>query len=314
MARKKIALIGAGNIGGNLAYLCATRNLGDVVLYDVIEGLPQGKALDISQSGPIEGFDASIVGTTSYEDIVGADLCIVTAGLARKPGMSRDDLLEKNAQIMQSVATGICTHAPNAYLIVISNPLDAMVTLAKRVTRFPKNRVVGMAGVLDSARYRTFVAMELGVSVESVQAIVLGGHGDDMVPVRSYCSVSGIPIDRLIPAGRLSEIENRVRNAGAEIVSLLKTGSAFYSPASAAIQMAEAILLDKKRILPCAAYLEGEYGVNGFYVGVPVQIGAGGVERVIEIELTPSEKEALKVSVGHVQELIQAMDRILEKK
>lgn len=314
MARRKIALIGAGNIGGNLAFLCVTRNLGDVVLYDVIEGLPQGKALDILESGPIEGFDGKLVGTTRYEDIAGANLCIVTAGLARKPGMSRDDLLEKNAAIMHDVATGIRTYAPDSYLIVISNPLDAMVTLAKRITGFPKNRVVGMAGVLDSARYGTFIAMELGVSVESVHALVLGGHGDDMVPVRSYCSVSGIPVEKLIPAERLLEIENRVRNAGGEIISLLKTGSAFYSPASAAFQMAEAILLDRKRVLPCAAYLEGEYGVNGFYVGVPVQLGAGGVEKVIEIDLTPTEREALKVSVSHVEELVKATDRILAKK
>ena len=311
MTRKKIALIGAGNIGGTLAHLCALKHLGDVVLFDVVEGLPQGKALDLLESGPIEGFDASITGTNSYADIAGADVCIVTAGLARKPGMSRDDLLATNAKIITSVAEGIKQHASNAFVIVVSNPLDAMVTQMKRVTGFPKNRVVGMAGVLDSSRYRTFVALELGVSVESVQAIVLGGHGDDMVPVRSTCTVGGVPIAKLIKPERLDAIEERTRKAGGEIVGLLKTGSAFYSPASAAIQMAEAYLRDRKRILPCAAYLEGEYGVRGFYVGVPVLIGGGGVERVIELELTDGEKKEFQVSVSHVEELVSAMDRIL---
>lgn len=314
MGRKKIALIGAGNIGGTLAHLCALKHLGDVVLFDVVEGLPQGKALDLMESGPIEGFDAQITGTNRYDDIAGADVCIVTAGLARKPGMSRDDLLATNAKIVTSVAEGIKQHAPKSFVIVVSNPLDAMVTLMKRVTGFPKERVVGMAGVLDSSRYRTFVAMELGVSVESVTAIVLGGHGDDMVPVRSTCTVGGEPISRLIPAARLDAIEERTRKAGGEIVNLLKTGSAFYSPASAAVQMAEAYLKDKKRHLPCAAYLEGEYGVRGFYVGVPVQIGAGGVERVIELALTDDEKKQFAVSVSHVEELVGALDRILQAK
>ncbi|MEO7436021.1 MAG: malate dehydrogenase, partial [Candidatus Binatia bacterium] len=265
MARKKIALIGAGNIGGTLAHLCALKHLGDVILFDVVEGLPQGKALDLLESGPIEGFDASITGTNTYEGIAGADVCIVTAGLARKPGMSRDDLLATNAKIITAVAEGIKQHAPNAFVIVVSNPLDAMVTQMKRVTGFPKHRVVGMAGVLDSSRYRTFLAEELKVSVESVAAIVLGGHGDDMVPVRSACTVGGIPVAKLIKPERLDAIEERTRKAGGEIVALLKTGSAFYSPASAAIQMAEAYLKDRKRILPCAALLEGEYGVKGFY-------------------------------------------------
>lgn len=311
MARQKIALIGAGNIGGTMAHLCALKGLGDVVLYDVIEGLPQGKALDLLQSGPIENFDATLIGTTKYEDIGGADICIVTAGIARKPGMSRDDLVGTNAKIMSQVAEGIKKYAPNSFVIVITNPLDAMVTLTKRVTGFPKNRVVGQSGILDSSRYRTFIARELNVSVKSVAAMVLGGHGDDMVPLRSTCLVSGVPVEKLIPAKRLDEIEARVRNAGGEIVALLKTGSAFYSPASAAIRMAEAYLFDKKEILPCAAYLEGEYGVRGTYFGVPVMIGAGGVEKVIEIDLSPADRKAFDESLNHVKDLVQAMDRIL---
>ena len=311
MARKKIALIGAGNIGGTLAHLCALKQLGDVVLFDVVDGLPQGKALDILEAGPIEGYDVNLMGTTKYEDIAGADVCIVTAGVARKPGMSRDDLLGINCKVMRDVSESIAKHAPNALVIVITNPLDAMVTLCKRLTGFPKSRVVGQAGVLDSSRYRTFIAQELNVSVQNVAAMVLGGHGDDMVPVRSYCNVAGTPIERLISAQRLEEIEKRTRQAGGEIVALLKTGSAFYSPASAAIQMAEAYLFDKKQILPCAAYLEGEYGINGVYFGVPVQIGAGGVERVIELDLSEKEKGEMQVSVSHVQELVTAMDKVL---
>ena len=311
MARKKIALIGAGNIGGTLAHLCALKGLGDVVLYDVIDGLPQGKALDLLEAGPIEGYDVNLIGTTSYTDIQDADVCIVTAGLARKPGMSRDDLLGINCKIMREVSENIAKHAPNSLLIVITNPLDAMVTLAKRITGFPKNRVVGQAGVLDSSRYRTFLAQELKVSVKNVTAMVLGGHGDDMVPVRSYCQVGGIPIERLISAERLEEIENRVRQAGGEIVALLKTGSAFYSPASAAIQMTEAYLYDKKHILPCAAYLEGEYGIEDVYFGVPVSIGAGGVEQVVDVALSDKEKQEMQVSVSHVQELVAAMDKVL---
>lgn len=311
MARKKIALIGAGNIGGTLAHLCALKQLGDVVLFDVVDGLPQGKALDILEAGPIEGYDVNLTGTTKYDDIEGADVCIVTAGVARKPGMSRDDLLGINCKIMREVSESIAQYAPNAFVIVITNPLDAMVTLCKRLTGFPKNRVVGQAGVLDSSRYRTFIAQELKVSVHNVVAMVLGGHGDDMVPVRSYCNVAGTPIERLIPAPRLEEIEKRTRQAGGEIVALLKTGSAFYSPASAAIQMAEAYLFDKKQILPCAAYLEGEYGINGVYFGVPVQIGSGGVERVIELDLSEKEKQEMQVSVSHVQELVTAMDKVL---
>ena len=311
MARKKIALIGAGNIGGTMAHLCALKALGDVVLYDVIDGLPQGKALDLLQSAPIENFDAEIVGTTKYEDIAGADVCIVTAGIARKPGMSRDDLVGTNAKILSQVAVGIKKHAPNSFVIVITNPLDAMVTLTKRVTGFPKNRVVGQSGILDSSRYRTFVAQELKVSVASVSAVVLGGHGDDMVPVRSSCQVSGVPVERFISGQRLDEIEARVRNAGGEIVALLKTGSAFYSPASAAIRMAQSYLQDRKEILPCAAYLEGEYGVNGYYFCVPVMIGSGGVEKVIEIELAPRERKLFEQSLARVKELVQTMDKLL---
>ena len=311
MARKKIALIGAGNIGGTMAHLCAMKGLGDVVLYDVIDGLPQGKALDLLHSAPIENFDAKIVGTTKYEDIEGADVCIVTAGIVRKPGMSRDDLLGTNAKIMRQVTEGIRKHAPNSFVIVITNPLDAMVTLTKKLTGFPKHRVVGQSGILDSSRYRSFIAEELKVSVASVSAVVLGGHGDDMVPVRSSCQLSGVPIEKFIPSKRLDEIEARVRNAGGEIVALLKTGSAFYSPASAAVRMAQAYLMDKKEVLPCAAYLEGEYGVQGYYFCVPVMIGAGGVEKVIEIDLSPRERKAFEESLGHVKDLVQAMDKLL---
>ncbi|MEK7229498.1 MAG: malate dehydrogenase [Candidatus Binatota bacterium] len=311
MARKKIALIGAGAIGGTMAHLCALKGLADVVLYDVIDGLPQGKALDLLQSGPIENFDIQITGSTKYEDIAGADVCIVTAGIVRKPGMSRDDLLGTNAKILRQVSEGIKTHAPNSFVIVITNPLDAMVTLVKRVTGFPKNRVVGQSGILDSSRYRTFIAQELKASVASVSAVVLGGHGDDMVPVRSSCLLSGVPIEKFISGKRLDEIEARVRNAGGEIVSLLKTGSAFYAPASAAIRMAQSYLMDRKEILPCAAYLEGEYGVNGYYFGVPVMIGAGGIEKVIEMELSPSERKAFEQSLTRVKELVQAMDKLL---
>jgi malate dehydrogenase len=311
VARKKIALIGAGNIGGTLAHLALIRNLGDVVLFDVVDGMPQGKALDLFEGGPIEGFDASVRGTNDYADIAGADVCIITAGLARKPGMSRDDLLATNAKIMKSVAEGIKKHAPNAFVIVISNPLDAMVTLFKRESGFPKNKVVGMAGVLDSARYRSFLAAELGVSVHSVQAVVFGGHGDDMVPVRSACTVGGAPITNFISDARLCEIEERTRKAGGEIVALLKTGSAYYSPATAGIKMAQAYLLDTKEVLPCAAYLEGEYGYKDLYLGVPVVIGAGGVERVIELPLTAEEKKAVDISAEHVAELVGALEKVL---
>ena len=311
MARKKIALIGAGMIGGTLAHLSALKGLGDVVLFDVVEGLPQGKALDLAAAGPVEGFDCALRGTNDYKDLAGADVCIVTAGVARKPGMGRDDLIGINAKIVKTVAENIKQHAPQSFVIVVSNPLDAMVTLMKRVTGFPKQRVVGMAGVLDSARYRTFLAWELGVSVTSVQALVLGGHGDDMVPIRSHTTVNGIPVAKLVGPERLDAIEKRVRGAGGEVVALLKTGSAFYSPASSALLMADAYLNDRKAVLPCAAYLEGEYGLRGLYVGVPARIGAGGVEQVLEIDLTADERKALEVSASHVRELVEATDRVL---
>jgi malate dehydrogenase len=313
MSRRKLAMIGAGQIGGTLALLSMIKRLGDVVLYDVIDGMPQGKALDLVESTPILGLDANVTGTTDLKDIEGADVCIVTAGLPRRPGMSRDDLLSTNVKVMKSVGEGIKKYAPKAFVIVITNPLDAMVTAMKQVTGFPKQRVVGQAGVLDSSRYRTFVAMELNVSVESVEALVLGGHGDDMVPVRSLCHVGGVPVEKLIKADRLEAIEKRVRGAGGEIVNLMKTGSAFYSPAAAAIQMAEAYIFDKKQVLPCAAFLEGEYGVNGFYVGVPVLIGAGGVEKVVEIDLTAAEKKELAGSVEHVRELVEASQKFLNE-
>ncbi|MGZ8519854.1 MAG: malate dehydrogenase [Candidatus Binatia bacterium] len=311
MARKKIALIGAGNIGGSMAHLALLKGLGDVVLFDVVDGLPQGKALDLSHAGPVEGFDGNVMGTNKYEDIAGADVCIVTAGIARKPGMSRDDLLGTNCKILSSVAEGIKTHAANSFVIVITNPLDAMVTLMQRKLGFPKNRVVGQSGILDSSRYRSFIAKELNVSIKSVQALVLGGHGDDMVPVRSSCSIGGVPVEKLISGARLNEIEARVRNAGGEVVALLKTGSAYFSPASAAIQMTEAFLFDKKELLPCAALLEGEYGVNGYYFCVPVQIGAGGVEKIIDIGLNAADKTAFDESLNHVKDIVQAMDRVL---
>src|SRR5947207_5655847 len=311
MARKKIALIGAGMIGGTLAHLCALKGLGARVPFAGVEGVPEGAAVDILEGGPIEGVDIALTGTNSYADIRGADVCIVTAGVPRKPGMSRDDLLGINAKIVGTVADNIRTHAANSFVIVLTNPLDAMVTLMKQRTGFPKQRVVGMAGVLDSSRYRSFLAAELGVSVTNVQAMVLGGHGDDMVPVRSHTTVGGIPVGSFVAADRLDAIEQRTRQAGGEIVALLKTESAVYSPASAAIQIGDHYLKHRRRILPCAAWLEGEYGLRGLYVGVPVQIGAGGVERVIEIALGAEGKKALETSAGHVRELVEAMGRVL---
>ncbi len=304
MNRPKIALIGGGQIGGTLALLAAQRELGDVVIYDVVEGMPQGKALDLMESRPIDAYDVDISGTNDYKDLAGADVVIVTAGFPRKPGMSRDDLLNKNLEIMKTVASNVKTHCKDAFVIVISNPLDAMVYAMKQITGFPRARVVGMAGVLDSARFRTFVAMELGVSVEDVTAFVLGGHGDTMVPLPRYCTVAGIPLPDLMSRETIDAIVKRTRFAGGEIVNLLKTGSAFYSPAAAAIAMAESYLRDKKRVLACAVSLEGEYGVDGLYVGVPVVIGKGGVERVIEIKLTEEERKLLDASVEHVRDLV----------
>jgi malate dehydrogenase len=303
--RNKIALIGGGNIGGVLAQEAAFRELGDVVIFDVVEGLPQGKALDMAEGAPVLGADSDISGTNSYADIAGADLVIITAGLARKPGMSRDDLLATNLKIMKQVAEGVRDNAPDAFVIVISNPLDAMVYTFKEISGFPKNRVIGMAGVLDSSRFRAFVAWELGVSVEDVTALVLGGHGDTMVPLIRYCTVAGIPIDQLIPQDRLAAIVERTKGAGGEVVGLLKTGSAFVSPALSAISMAESYLRDKKRVLACACLLEGEYGVNGLYVGVPCVIGGDGLERVLEVEMNADERKSFDESVEHVRSLVE---------
>jgi malate dehydrogenase len=311
MARTKIALIGAGMIGGTLAHLIGLKELGDAVLFDIAEGVPQGKALDIAQAGGVEGFDAVLKGTNSYADIEGAQVCIVTAGVPRKPGMSRDDLLGINLKVMQQVGEGIRRYASNAFVICITNPLDAMVWALQKASGLPHNRVVGMAGVLDSTRFRHFVANELKVSVEDVTAFVLGGHGDDMVPLVRYSTVAGIPLPDLVKMGwltqeRVDQIVDRTRKGGGEIVALLKTGSAFYAPASSAIQMAESYLKDKKRVLPCAAFLNGEFGVKGLYVGVPVVIGAGGVERIVEIELNPQELAMFTKSVESVKGLVDA--------
>jgi malate dehydrogenase len=318
MARKKIALIGAGQIGGTLALLAATKELGDVILFDIMDGVPQGKALDLSQSGPVEGFNSSLKGTSEYKDIVGADVVIVTAGVPRKPGMSRDDLLEINLKVMEQVGAGIAKYAPEAFVICITNPLDAMVWALQRFSGLPANRVVGMAGVLDSARFRYFIAEELKVSVEDVTAFVLGGHGDTMVPLARYSTVAGIPLPDLVKMGwltkeKLEAIIQRTRDGGAEIVGLLKTGSAFYAPAASAIEMAESYLKDKKRILPAAAFLKGEYGVKGTYVGVPIVLGAGGVEKVVEISLSGSEQKQFDKSVAAVAGLIEACKKIAPK-
>ena len=310
MARRKIAFIGAGNVGATCAHLCFLRSLGDIVLYDIIDGLPQGKALDMLESAPVLGIDVNVTGSTDIRAIEGADCCVVTSGSPRKPGMSRDDLLKINAGVMNTVGKAIKEHAPNSFVIAVTNPLDAMVTQLKRVTGFPKNRIVGQAGVLDSARYRTFLAMELGVSVDSIGATVLGGHGDDMVPVRSYTTVGGVPVDRYVSPARLEEIEKRTRNGGGEIVNLMKTSS-YYAAGTATYRMVEAFILDRKDVVPCAAYLDGEYGVRGLFAGVPVVIGAGGVERVVEIKLTDAEKAAFDSSAGHVRELVEAMDKVM---
>jgi malate dehydrogenase len=315
MARKKIALIGAGMIGGTLAHLAAMRELGDIVLFDIVEGVPEGKALDIAQAGPIDDFDAELKGSSDYADIEGADVCIVTAGIARKPGMSRDDLLGINLKVMKSVGEGIRKHAPDAFVICITNPLDAMVWALREFSGLPHHMVVGMAGVLDSARFRHFLADEFKVSIEDVTAFVLGGHGDTMVPVVEYSTVAGIPIPDLIKMGwstkdKIDAIVKRTRGGGGEIVALLKTGSAYYAPATSAIAMAESFLKDKKRVLPCAAHLAGQYGVDDLYVGVPCVIGAGGVERVIEIELNQVAQENFDVSVDAVKELLVACKQI----
>ena len=315
LARNKIALIGSGMIGGTLAHLASLKELGDIVLFDISEGTPQGKALDIAESGPVEGFDAKLSGANDYAAIEGADVCIVTAGIPRKPGMSRDDLLGINLKVMEQVGAGIAKYAPNAFVICITNPLDAMVWALQKFSGLPKEKVVGMAGVLDSSRFRTFLAEEFKVSVEDVTAFVLGGHGDTMVPLPRYSTVAGIPLTDLVKMGwcsneRLEQIIQRTRDGGAEIVGLLKTGSAYYAPAASAIEMAESYLKDKKRVLPCAAALSGQYGLSDMYVGVPCVIGAGGIERVIEIDLDGDEKTQFDKSVNSVKGLMEACQSI----
>jgi len=318
MARNKIALVGAGNIGGTLAHLAGIKELGDVVMFDIINGIPQGKSLDLAESSPVEGFDAKMVGVNRYSAIRGADVVIVTAGSARKPGMSRDDLIGINTSVMQAVGEGIKENCPKAFVICITNPLDVMVGVLRDACGLPTNKVVGMAGVLDAARFRYFLAEEMKVSVEDVTAFVLGGHGDSMVPSVRYSTVAGIPLTDLvkmkwISQKKLDEIVQRTRDGGAEIVGLLKTGSAYYAPASAAIQMADSYLKDKKRILPCAAYLNGQYGVKGIYVGVPVVIGAKGVEKIVEVKLDADEKKAFNASVRAVKKLVAASQALLKK-
>ena len=315
MARPKIALIGSGQIGGTLAHLIGLKELGDVIMFDIAEGIPQGKSLDLVQSSPVEGFDSRMAGVNSYEAIEGAEVCIVTAGVPRKPGMSRDDLLGINLKVMDQVGAGLKKYAPNAFVVCITNPLDAMVWALQKASGLPKQMVVGMAGVLDSARLRYFLADEFNVSVEDVSAFVLGGHGDSMVPMARYSTVAGIPLPDLIKMkwttqGRVDEIMNRTRNGGAEIVNLLKTGSAFYAPASSAIAMAESYLRDKKRVLPCAAWLNGEYGIKNLYVGVPVVIGGKGVERIVELELNAAERDMFDKSAAAVKSLVDACVKI----
>ncbi|MBI1247348.1 malate dehydrogenase [bacterium] len=313
MKRAKITIVGAGNVGATCAHWCAAAELGDVVLLDIpqTEDMPKGKALDLMQASPIVGFDSNIVGTTDYADTKDSDVVVITAGIPRKPGMSRDDLLATNAKIVTAVTEQIKATSPNSSIIVVSNPLDAMVQQAQKVSGFPANRVMGQAGVLDTARYRTFIAMELGVSVEDVSAMLMGGHGDTMVPMPSCTSVGGIPVTRLMDEARLHEIVDRARKGGAEIVGLLKTGSAYYAPAAATAQMVEAIVRDKKRLVPCAAFCDKEYGVGGYYVGVPVILGSNGVEKVIELDLTDQEKADFQKSVDAVKGLVEAMGKLL---
>jgi malate dehydrogenase len=316
MARNKIALIGAGNIGGTLAHLIGLKELGDVVLFDVFGGVAAGKALDIMQSGPVDGFDALMTGGSDYSAIKGSDVVIVTAGFPRTPGMSRDDLIGKNAGVIAEVANGIRTHCPDAFVITITNPLDAMVWVMKQKSGLPANRVVGMAGILDSSRFRLFLAQEFGVSVEDVTAFVLGGHGDTMVPLTRYSTVAGIPVPDLVKMGwttqtKIDAIVQRTRDGGGEIVKLLERGSAFYAPAASAVAMAESFLLDKKRVLPCAALLNGEYGVKDLYVGVPVVIGAGGIERIVQIDMNAEEKAAFDKSCAAVSELVEAAKKLI---
>ena len=304
---QKITVVGAGNVGATAAQRLAEKELADVVLIDIIEGVPQGKSLDLAEAAPIEKHDAHLTGANSYEASANSDIVIITAGIPRKPGMSRDDLLATNRGIMKNVTRQVAKYSPNAVLIIVSNPLDAMCHVAMEESGFPKNRVIGMAGVLDSARLRTFISMELNVSVENIHALVLGGHGDTMVPLPRFSTVAGIPITELMSPERIDALATRTRNGGAEIVGLLKTGSAYYAPASAAVEMAESILKDKRKILPCAAYLEGEYGISGLFVGVPVKLGKNGIEQIISLRLTADEKKALDKSAAAVQELVDAM-------
>jgi len=313
MQRAKITIIGAGNVGATCAHWAAAKELGDIVLVDIVDGLPQGKGLDLHEAGPIEGFDVRIVGTTEYDATADSDLVIITSGVPRKPGMSRDQLLETNVKIVADVTAKAVARSPQAILIVVSNPLDAMVYTAHAVSGFPTQRVVGQAGVLDTARYRTFIADEIGCSVQDVHAMLLGGHGDDMVPLPRYTTVAGIPVTQLLPPGKLDEIVTRTRNGGAEIVNLLKTGSAYYAPAAATIAMAESILRDKRRVLPCAAYCDKEYDVGGYFVGVPCILGRNGVEKVLEVELDAREREAFAASVAHVKELCKAAKKFLPR-
>jgi malate dehydrogenase len=305
--RKKVTVVGAGNVGANAALRIAEKELADVVLVDVIEGVPQGKGLDLMQSGPVQGFDINVVGANDYEPTANSDIVVITAGLARKPGMSRDDLLLANYEIVKSATEQSVKYSPNCILILVTNPLDAMCWVAHKVSGFAKNRVVGMAGILDTARYRTFLGMELGVSVESITAMVLGGHGDTMVPLVRLTSVSGIPVTELLPKETIDKIVDRTRNGGAEIVKHLKTGSAYYAPSAAAVEMVESILKDKKKVLPCAALLEGEYGINGLFVGVPVKLGATGIEKIYELKLTDEEKAMLDHSAAAVKELVEVL-------
>jgi malate dehydrogenase len=307
--RNKITVIGAGNVGANCAVWAAKKELGDIVLVDVMEGVPQGKGLDLLQAGPVEGYDVSITGANDYGPTANSDIVIITAGFPRKPGMSRDDLLLANYEVVSAATSQAAAVSPNAIIIVVTNPLDAMAQVALMVSKFPKNRVIGMAGVLDSARFRTFIAQELNVSVDNVTAVVLGGHGDTMVPLVRLSSVAGIPLTELIPEDRLAAIVDRTRNGGAEIVKYLKTGSAYYAPAASAVEMAESILRDKKKVLPCAAYLEGEYGVNGLFVGVPCKLGAAGIEKIYQIKLSESETAALHKSSAAVQELVDVIKK-----
>ena len=307
MGRKKITIVGAGNVGATAAHWAAEKELGDIVLVDIVEGMPQGKALDLMESRPVEGFDVNITGANDYEETSDSDLVIITSGLPRKPGMSRDDLLQKNKEIVSSVTKSVVAKSPNCIIIVVSNPLDTMSYVAKAVSGFPKNRVVGMAGILDSARFRVFIAMELNVSVEDIQALVLGGHGDSMVPLPRYSTVGGVPLTQILSEDKINNIVGRTRKAGGEIVALLKTGSAYYSPSASAVQMADAILKDKKRILPCCAYLEGEYGLNGVYFGVPVKLGSDGVEQVMEVSLTEEESALVQQSGKAVKESIASL-------